>query len=83
MKLKCNHKRRVMVLPSGNTVHRSDGTDCRGTMSIGGSNVTKMNSPENGKFVILGPSPRTPAHKLLEEIFTDEFIDMTRKPVDA
>jgi hypothetical protein len=71
MKLKCNHKRRVMVLPSGNTVHHSDGTDCRGTMSIGESTVTKLNSPEDGHFVTLGASPRTPAHKLLEEIFTD------------
>lgn len=30
MKLKCNHDRRVHVLPSGNTVHRSDGTKCFG-----------------------------------------------------
>lgn len=30
MKLKCNHDRRVHVLPSGNTVHRSDGSVCLG-----------------------------------------------------
>jgi len=48
MKLKCNHDRRVHVLPSGNTVHRNDGSVCLGDgnpfkpyLSIGGKKVTK------------------------------------------
>lgn len=58
MKLKCNHQRRIMVLPSGNTIHRSDGTDCRGTMSIGGNVVTKMHSVPDHHFVTLGMTRR-------------------------
>jgi hypothetical protein len=42
MKLKCKrHNRRVMVLPSGTTVHREDGSRCRAqTLKIGASQIT-------------------------------------------
>lgn len=69
MKLKCNHERRVMVLPSGNTVHRSDGTGCSGKLTIGGKAVTKMVSPDTKKFVTLGVGPNTPEENLLSAIF--------------
>lgn len=45
MKLKCNHERRVMVLPSGHTIHRNDGSRCFGDgskITMGGKRVTKM-----------------------------------------
>lgn len=50
MKLKCNHDRRVMVLQSGSTIHRSDGSHCLGNvenpfrlpLTMGGRKVTKM-----------------------------------------
>lgn len=47
MKLKCNHDRRAMVLPSGHTIHRSDGGRCFGggsrpSLTIGGKTVVKM-----------------------------------------
>lgn len=62
MKLKCNHDRRVMVLDTGKTIHRSDGGWCDGAgqipvkppLTIGGKKVTKLHSPETGKFVTLG-----------------------------
>ena len=54
MKLKCVHIRRVMVLPSGNTIHRSDGTKCYGPMTIGGRKVTKLYTPDDHRFVDLG-----------------------------
>lgn len=53
MKLKCSHKRRVMVLPSGNTIHRNDGSQCLGTLSIGGEDVHKMHAPDTRLFVAL------------------------------
>lgn len=54
MKLKCNHGRRVMVLPSSHTVHRSDGSQCLGILTIGGDKVTKLFSIPEGIFVTLG-----------------------------
>lgn len=50
MKLKCNHDRRVMVLASGSTIHRNDGSQCHGDgqipvrppLTIGGKKVTKV-----------------------------------------
>lgn len=61
MKLKCNHDRRVVVLPTGNTVHRSDGSWCNGAgqipgapLTIGGNKVTKLFSFPENKFVDLG-----------------------------
>lgn len=42
MKLKCSHARRAMVLPSGDTIHRSDGSQCTGALTMGGGKVTKM-----------------------------------------
>lgn len=77
MKLNCNHKRRAMVLPSGKTVHRSDGSWCDGAgqipvrtpLTIGGNKVTKLYAPETGDFVSLGMSRPKPGEKLLREIF--------------
>lgn len=72
MKLRCNHDRRALVLPSGNTVHRSDGSQCLGKLSIGGNKVTKLYSQPEGKFVDLGisrPKPGEKAAELLTEIF--------------
>lgn len=71
MKLKCNHLRRAMVLPSGNTIHRSDGSPCIGALTIGGGKVTKMftvnETPEMPKgTLVLGvsrPKPAIPVKK--------------------
>ena len=58
MKLKCNHGRRVMVLPSSHTVHRIDGTPCFGGILTFGDNwVTKLYAPDDGHFVTLGSEP--------------------------
>jgi hypothetical protein len=62
MKLKCNHARRALVLPSGNTVHRSDGSQCLGVLTIGGNKVTKMftrnDTPDIPKgTLVLGVDP--------------------------
>lgn len=54
MKLKCNHDRHALVLPSGNAVHRSDGSQCLGSLTIGGNEVTKLYSQLGHKFVDLG-----------------------------
>lgn len=64
MKLKCNHDRRVMVLHSGNTIHRNDGSQCLGTMSIGYGVVTKLFAPTNHRFVTLGVD-RSPGESFL------------------
>ena len=42
MKLKCQHNRRVMVLPSENVVHRQDGSACDAaeTLKLGGERLT-------------------------------------------
>ena len=72
MKLKCNHVRRVMVLPSGNTVHRSDGSQCLGSLTIGGDQVTKLFSVPEGLFVDLGVE-RSPGAVLLQEIFEGDW----------
>lgn len=61
MKLKCNHNRRVMVLPSGNTIHRSDGIRCYGdgdmpvkpSLTLGGNIVKKVYSQPGYRFVTL------------------------------
>lgn len=81
MKLKCNHDRRVMVLPSGNTRHRNDGSIChsdgqipvRAPLTIGGNKVTKMFTKHDG---VSGPAgtcvlgvERDPGKVLLQEIF--------------
>lgn len=65
MKLKCSHIRRAMVLPSGHTIHRSDGSQCLGVLTIGDNWVTKMYAPDTGLFVTLGsePLPGPPNHK--------------------
>jgi len=68
MKLKCNHNRRVMVLPSGTIIHRNDGSICKAHMTIGGNKVTKLFTVPEGKFVDLGVE-RTPGQVLLQEIF--------------
>lgn len=71
MKLKCSCDRRVVVLPSGNTVHRSDGSRCSGRLTIGGNKVTKLST--DGTFVTLKRRVRArrsaPGEKLLKEIF--------------
>jgi hypothetical protein len=54
MKLKCSHGKRALVLPSGNTVHRVDGSRCFGILSIGGDKVTKLYAPDTRNFVTLG-----------------------------
>lgn len=79
MKLKCKDERRVMVLSSGNTIHRSDGSKCEAALAIGGRKVTKLYSPEKGDFVdigVTGPDRRIAksnpfAKKLLAEIFSN------------
>jgi hypothetical protein len=78
VKLKCNHARRAMVLPSGNTIHRDDGSRCYGDgtmpvkspLTIGGLKVTKLYAPDDGRFVTLGSERETPETRLLREIFT-------------
>ena len=42
MKLKCKHVRRVMVLPSGTTVHREDGSKCFTPLVMGDQTVVKQ-----------------------------------------
>jgi hypothetical protein len=51
-----------MVLPSGNTIHRNDGSICHGDgqipvkppLTIGGEVVTKLYAPDDHRFVTLG-----------------------------
>ena len=79
MKLKCKHERRVMVLSTGKTIHRSDGSQCETALSIGGRKVTKLYSNTDGAYVdigVSGPDKRQSGNhkpvvkKLLAEIFT-------------
>lgn len=60
MKLKCNHDRRAMVLPSGNTIHRSDGSQCAGSLKMGDSKVTKLIKDKDVTdfiLAVLNPAP--------------------------
>lgn len=74
MKLKCNHDRRVMVLISGRTIHRNDGSGCRGTLSMGNKRVSKMLTINEiagmpiGSYVLA--IDKDPAEDLDEAIFT-------------
>lgn len=81
MKLKCNHDRRVMVLESGKTIHRNDGSRCFGnsnmlacpSLTMGGKKVTKRYTTHSLPGIPVGTchldTDLDSSEKLLKEIF--------------